>query len=157
MIEFSLPNSRKMAGFDAVRRKTVFRRWIVRIQNPSGNLQFLLFSGKLWHKARKALKQLSRNLGVLWIYLGRGVPLGLWYPYPFPDHVKLHLVTLFCTRFEKFLPYPRPVCLQELYFCHGRLIICQMIPYPGPKLPDFYTYPRLNCSKAYPSQRHIPI
>ena len=38
---------------------------------------------------------LIRGEGVLWIFLSRDVPLGLWYAYPKLDHVELLFATLF--------------------------------------------------------------
>ena len=32
--------------------------------------------------------------GGTWIFLGKGVPLVLWYPYPILDYVQLHFLTL---------------------------------------------------------------
>ena len=52
--------------------------------------------------------------GVLCIFLGGGVPLGLWNPYPIPDHVNLILQPY--TRLDTENHYPIPdLLLLELY------------------------------------------
>ena len=52
--------------------------------------------------------------GVLCMFLGGGVPLGLWNPNPVPDHVQLILEPY--TRLDTKNPYPIPDLLfLELY------------------------------------------
>ena len=54
--------------------------------------------------------------GVLCVILGKGVPRGLWNPYPMPDHVQLILQS--CTRLDTGNPYPTQYLLfLELYNC----------------------------------------
>ena len=88
--------------------------------------------------------------GILWISLGRGVPLGLWYPCSILHHVRLYFATLFWTRYEKFLPYSRLASLQELYYFLLQSVQCLQYPILDQSSLIYIPYARLNCSKPLP-------
>ena len=58
--------------------------------------------------------------GVLWIFLGRGVLLGLCYPYSMLDHVQLHFLTY--SRLKNSYPIPDLLFSRILYICCSQLL-----------------------------------
>ena len=86
----------------------------------------------------------------LWIFLGRGVSLGLWYPYPIPDHVQLHSATLFYLRLDVKNVYPIPDLLVSRNFISVSVscLYGKLYPIFDQSCLISIPYHRLNCSET---------